>query len=57
MSTVPSAPDPRSAVLSGLRALADAGLLRPLDWALAQFIAERDPEAAPELLVAALLAH
>ncbi|WP_170094623.1 exodeoxyribonuclease V subunit alpha [Simplicispira suum] len=58
MSTAPSAPDPRSAVLSGLRALADAGLLRPLDWALAQFIAERDPEAAPELLVAsALLAH
>jgi len=58
MSTVPGAPNQRAAVLSGLRALADAGLLRQLDWALAQFIAERDPEAAPELLVAsALLAH
>ena len=58
MSTVPGAPNQRAAVLSGLRALADAGLLRQLDWALAQFIAEHDPEAAPELLVAtALLAH
>lgn len=50
--------DPRASTLAGLRHLADAGWLRQLDWALAQFIAKLDPDAAPELLVAtALLAQ
>ena len=41
--------------LARLRAMADAGWLRQLDWALAAFIARLDPDAAPELLVAAAL--
>jgi len=50
--------DAATAALAALRRLADAGWLRQLDWALAQFVARRDPEAAPEVLVAtALLAQ
>jgi len=52
---IPEVHDPRAATLAGLRALADAGWLRQLDWALAQFLARLDPDAAPELLVAAAL--
>jgi len=55
MPQIPGVPDPRAATLAGLRALADAGSLRQLDWALAQFMARLDPDAAPELLVAAAL--
>ncbi|MDH0199991.1 exodeoxyribonuclease V subunit alpha [Comamonas aquatica] len=38
--------------LAALERLADAGLLRRLDSALAAFVAEQDAEAAPALLVA-----
>lgn len=55
MPQIPGVPGPRAATLAGLRALADAGWLRQLDWALAQFMARLDPDAAPELLVAAAL--
>ena len=37
--------------LAALERLADAGLLRRLDSALAAFVAEQDAEAAPALLV------
>ncbi len=56
--TADTVPDPApgtGATLAALHAMADAGWLRQLDWALAQFIARLDPGAAPELLVAAAL--
>ena len=44
--------------LDTLRAWSEAGWLRRLDSALAAFMAELDPHAAPVVLVAtALLAH
>ena len=44
--------------LATLRQWSDAGWLRQLDSALAAFMAELDPQAAPAVLVAAaLLAH
>lgn len=39
-------------LLSALERLADAGLLRRLDSALAAFVAQQDGEAEPALLVA-----
>ena len=47
-----SVPD-AAAVLAALERLADAGLLRRLDSALAAFVAGQDAEAEPALLVAA----
>jgi len=47
-----------NATLDTLRAWSEAGWLRRLDSALADFVAELDPQAPPALLVAtALLAH
>lgn len=54
----PLAPTTVAATLATLRQWSDAGWLRQLDTALAAFVADLDPHAAPALLVAtALLAH
>ena len=57
---VPDAPQPETAVawLATLNAWTDHGWLRRLDSAMARFMTELDPAAAPTLLVAAaLLTH
>jgi exodeoxyribonuclease V alpha subunit len=54
----PASESLQTATLGALRQCSDAGWLRRLDTALATFVAELDPQAAPALLVAtALLAH